>query len=255
MLNLTEDVVIVIVVVAASLFFSWLLNKFWPVDNRRAQNDLIGWQLTVLGTTYAVILGFMLLTVWTSYGNADVNVDSEANALLNLYRLSEGLPPEQRAELQQEARAYADAAINRDWPLMANSEVPDGTAIVNGAMWRTLMSVKASSAIETTAMDHSISEIQELTEHRHLRLLQSAARLPGMLWSVLIIGGILTIASASMFGAKSSVLHALQVFSFSLLVSLSLVAIADINRPFQGSICVDSYAFHRAQHDMQPGSK
>jgi hypothetical protein len=45
------------------------------------------------------------------------------------------------------------------------------------------------------------------------------------------------------------------VFSFSLLVSLSLVAIADINRPFQGSVCVDSYAFQRAQHDMQPDSK
>jgi hypothetical protein len=58
-----------------------------------------------------------------------------------------------------------------------------------------------------------------------------------------------------MFGARNSILHGLQVFSFSLLVSLSLVAIADINRPFQGSVCVDSYAFQRAQHDMQPDSK
>ncbi len=255
MLSLAENIVIVIFIVACSLFFTWLLNKFWPVDKRRAQNDLIGWQLTVLGTTYAVILGFMLLTVWTNFCNADVNADSEANALLNLYRLSEGLPAEQRAELQQETRAYAGTAINRDWPQMADSEVPDGTGKVNEGMWKTLMSVKASSAVEVTAVDQSIAEIRELTEHRHLRLLQSASRLPGMLWSVLIIGGILTIASASMFGAQSSNLHALQVFSFSLLVSLSLVTIADINRPFQGSVCVGSYAFQRAQHDMQSASK
>jgi hypothetical protein len=254
MLSLGENIVIVISAVAVALLFTRLLNKLWPVDIRRAQNDLIGWQLTVLGTTYAVILGFMLLTVWTNYCNADVNVDSEANALLNLYRLSDGLPAEQRAQLQQETRAYADTAITRDWPQMANSEVPDGTGKVNSSMWKTLMSVKSATAIEATAVDHSISEIRELTEHRHQRLLQSAARLPGMLWSVLLIGGILTIASASMFGAQSSILHALQVFSFSLLVSLSLVAVADINRPFQGSVCVDSYAFQRAQHDMLPSS-
>jgi len=255
MLSLTENIVIVTIIVAASLLFTWLLNRFWPVDNRRAQNDLIGWQLTVLGTTNAVILGFMLLTVWTNFGNADVNVDFEANSLLNLYRLSEGLPSEQRAELQQEARAYADTAIHQDWPQMANNEVPQGTAKVNEIMWKTLMSVRPSSAIETTAVSNSISEIRALSEHRHLRYLQSAATLPGMLWSVLIMGAILTIASASTFGAQSRSLHGLQVFSFSLLVSLSLVAIADINRPFQGSVCVHSYAFEHAQKDMQPDWK
>ena len=36
---------------------------------------LMGWQLSVLGTTYAVILGFMLYTVWTDLGVANLNVD------------------------------------------------------------------------------------------------------------------------------------------------------------------------------------
>ena len=36
-----------------------------------------------------------------------------------------------------------------------------------------------------------------------------------------------------------------------LLISLVLVAIADINRPFQGSVHVSDYAFRRAQMDMK----
>jgi hypothetical protein len=42
----------------------------------------------------------------------------------------------------------------------------------------------------------------------------------------------------------------MQVFSFSLLIALVLVAIADINRPFQGSVHVSDAAFHRAQQNM-----
>lgn len=43
------------------------LNRAWPAEKRHAYNDLVGWQLSILGTTYAVILGFMLYTVWTAY--------------------------------------------------------------------------------------------------------------------------------------------------------------------------------------------
>ena len=36
-----------------------------------------------------------------------------------------------------------------------------------------------------------------------------------------------------------------------LIIALVLVAIADINRPFQGSVHVSDYAFRRAQMDMK----
>ncbi len=68
---------------------------------------------------------------------------------------------------------------------------------------------------------------------------------------MLIIGGVVTIASASMFGSQNTVLHGLQVFALSLLVSLVLVAIADIDRPFQGSVHVSDLAFRRAQLSLK----
>jgi hypothetical protein len=46
-------------------------------------------------------------------------------------------------------------------------------------------------------------------------------------------------------------LHIVQVTAFSLLIWLVLVAIADINRPYQGSVHVGDYAFRRAQMDMK----
>jgi len=54
-----------------------------------------------------------------------------------------------------------------------------------------------------------------------------------------------------MFAMQGEKLQALQVFSLSLLVSLSLVAIADIHRPFQGLIHVRAYPFQRALQSMK----
>ena len=64
MLDTGQNVLIVIVGVACSLFFMAGVNSYWPAEQRRAHNDLIGWQLSVLGTTYAVIIGFMLFIMF-----------------------------------------------------------------------------------------------------------------------------------------------------------------------------------------------
>ena len=92
MLDTPQSLIIVVLTVAGSLLFMWTLNRLWPWNKRHAHNDLIGWQLSILGTTYAVILGFMLFTVWTDFGAAELNADNEANALTNVYSLSAGLP-------------------------------------------------------------------------------------------------------------------------------------------------------------------
>jgi hypothetical protein len=55
----------------------------------------------------------MLYTVWTSFGEADLNVDFEANAVVDIYRLAEGLPEPQRTQLQTLARSYVDTVIGR----------------------------------------------------------------------------------------------------------------------------------------------
>jgi len=245
-----QNFFVVTAAVVASLLFMVGLNRTWPPEKRHAYNDLVGWQLTILGTTYAVILGFMLYTVWTTYVEADRNVDIEANAVANLYRLAEELPEPQPSKLKHQARSYAEAVINREWPEMANHEEPTQSAAISSEMWQTVKSVQSSSPAEQIAQDHALSELSLLSQHRLTRLLQSTTRLPNVLWSVLLIGGALTIVSACTFGIQDEKLQALQIFSLSLLISLSLVAIADIHRPFQGLIRVRDYAFQRALQSM-----
>lgn len=252
MLTTAQDVVLVIVIVACSLLFMLILDRLWARERRRAHNDIIGWQLSVLGTTYAVMVGFMLYTVWTNFGVADLNVDSEANAMANVYSLAAGLPEPQRSELRETARNYANTVITQDWPIMARDKnVSLASMKIDQAMWRILMEVTTPTPGEAVAKDHAISELSTMTACRRIRRLQSSSRIPTVLWCVLLMGGIVTIASSCMFGSENMPLHAMQVFAFSLLLALVLVAIADIDRPFEGSVHVSDVAFRRALTNMK----
>jgi Protein of unknown function (DUF4239) len=251
MLSTLQNAVIVIVCVACSLSFMAAVNYFWPAEQRRAHNDLIGWQLSVLGTTYAVIVGFMLYTVWTDFGAAELNADAEANALVNLFRLTDGLPAQQGAKIKALTRAYGDAVVDHEWDEMANGTTPTETREIARQLWQALMNSKGTSPTEVTAEDHALYELSALAGFRRVRLVENASRIPGVLWFVLLAGGAVTIASTCMFGASNGGLHIIQVGAFSLLISLVLVAVADINRPFQGSVHVSDYPFRRAQMDMK----
>jgi magnesium-transporting ATPase (P-type) len=251
MLDTAQNAFIVVIALGSAFAFMASMNYLWPPVKRRIHNDLIGWQLSVLGTTYAVIVGFMLYAVWINFGAAELNADAEANSVVNLYRLAAGLPPHEGARLKALAQGYSDAVVNREWAEMDANTTPGESQEVIQQMWATLMFAKSASPLEIAAEDHALYELRNLASYRRIRLVESRAVLPGVLWFVLVAGGVVTIATTCLFGASNGVLHGIQVAAFTLLISLALAAIADINRPYQGSVHVSDYAFRRAQLEMK----
>jgi hypothetical protein len=250
MLSLAQDVLITLLVTGGALGFTLLLNRLWPVGRRRMHEEQVGWQLNILGTTYAVILGFMLYTEWSNFTAAKLNVDMEANALRNVFRLASGLPAPQGAQLEAQARAYADAALTKDWPDMWAGRLPEATHSINQSMWHTLMALQSVSPVEALAADHALTELSALTQHRRTRLLHSSSQLPPIFWWLLLVGGFLTIIAVSMFGSLNLRIHTFQVGSLTLLVTLAMLAIADLDQPFRGWVHIDTTAFERAQGEL-----
>jgi Protein of unknown function (DUF4239) len=242
----TDNILIVTLAIAGSLFAWWLLRRLWPADRRREHNDITGWQLSVLGTTYAVIIGFMLFAEWAEFRSADQNAEVEASCLVTLYWAASGLPDIQRDEVRNLAEEYANTMINDEWPAMSHDTLSTkGTEIVQ-RLWATVSQSQNLNATQQVSLERTMEEISSIAEHRRIRQLQSAAKLPGVLWTVLIVGAVLTLLSACLFGSQEPRLHVLQVVTLGLMLSLSLAAIADINRPFQGSVHVSPMGFENA---------
>jgi Protein of unknown function (DUF4239) len=242
-----EDAIVILACLLGALLFLWTLDRIWPSNLRRTHNDIIGWQVGVLGTIYAVIMGFMLYAVWTSYQEADINAEAEANCLVSVFRLADGLPAPQRDEVHQLARQYANIVIDQEWPLMHRGELGLAGHNTVQELWTVVLQTKPTTFAEQTSMNLALTEISTMTEHRRVRQLESQSKLPGILWMVLIVGGAITMLSSCLFGIENFGLHCVQVVSLTLLVSLILVAIADIDRPFQGTVHVYPRGFERAR--------
>jgi hypothetical protein len=242
-----EDVIVILACLAGSLLFLWILDRLWPSNLRRTHNDIIGWQVGVLGTIYAVIMGFMIYAVWTSYQDANINAEAEANCLVSVFRLADGLPAPQRDQVHQLAREYANIVIDQEWPVMHRGELGIAGHNTVQQLWTVLLQTRPATFAEQSSMNLALAELSTMTEHRRVRQLESQSKLPGILWTVLIVGGTITMLSSCLFGIENFGLHCVQVVSLTLLVSLILVAIADIDRPFQGTVHIYPRGFERAR--------
>ena len=247
MLGILQDVLIVVSAIAGSLAFWWFVRRVWPPERRRVHNEITGWQISVLGTTYAVIVGFMMFAAWADFRTADQNAVAEASCLINLYWAASGLPAGQRDEMRKFAADYAEAMITDEWPAMDRGVLsPTGTRIVE-QLWETAARTESLSASEQVSLEQTMTELSNITQHRRIRQLQSESRLPGILWTVLIVGALITIMSSCLFGSEYPVLHMLQVVTLALMFSLALAAVADINHPFQGAVHVNPTGFENAR--------
>lgn len=253
--TVTGGIVVIIVCIAAALAFLFAIRRIWMPSDRRTHNDAIGPNVSVLGTTYAVLIAFMLSGVWAEMQAAELNTEQEANSLVNIFRFAEELPAESRAEIQELTRDYARVMVSEEWQAMEHeASSPAGHAITRN-LWHAMASVQPHTATQQQVMDHSLSELTTMTEHRRIRLLQSRTRLPAILWAVLIVGGIVTVGSTCLFGIEDFKLHIVQVFEISFLISLMLVAVAAIDRPFQGQVHVTAEAFRYAIETMDHSSQ
>ena len=258
MLSILQSVLIVLGTVALSLVFLSVLRRAWPVTRRAEHNDIIGWQISVLGTTYAVILAFMLWNVWNNFQTARINAEVEANFLVDLYRIAGGLEPAQRKEIRALCREYAVVAVNEEWPAMLEEKLSTHSFNITQQMWEVLLqehsdagagasSRGATDIFQQAKYEQAFGTLSQMSEHRRLRQLESRMKLPGILWGVLVVGGIVVVGSACLFGCQNFTLHFVLVFVLTLLLSLVLVSVAEIDRPFQGPVHIQPDAFVFAQ--------
>ncbi len=249
------NIFIVVAAMSAAIIFLYGVTRTSEAHARKESNDFTGAVVAVIGTTYAVLLAFMLSNVWDRFQQAEVNVEQEANDIVNVYRIGSLLPAPTGMQLQQLAPQYANNVISREFPEMLRDNPPQPDDRLVEDMWRAASKAQPHTPGESQAMGALMSTLGSLTEHRRIRILQSGEQLPPMLWIVLIAGGIITVAASCFFGVPNFRFHLLQVVVLSFLISLILVAIADIDRPYQGHHRVAPNMFQYALETIAAAQK
>lgn len=250
-LGIVMSIAIVIAVIACSTATLVFMQRFWSAANRIAHNDMIGWQISVTGTTYAVVVGFMLYAVWNNFQVADANAMAEANSIVNVVRSAQGLPPAAQVKVRMLATRYLDSILKEEWVAMEEDREATTPSGLIEELWRAVPSTPVVSPAEQVSLGQTLTELSAMTEHRRLRHLQAHSGIPTVLWFVLIAGGVVVILSACMFGSLNFRVQLTQVLLLALMLSLVVLAIADLSSPFRGAVRISPLAFQQARATLR----
>jgi fumarate reductase subunit D len=229
--------------VIASVVGLVLVQRLVPSSLREEHNDVAGFIYAVVGIMYAVLLAFVVIVVWQNYERAKDTVESEANELAGIYFLADRLPDPERTHIQGLTRSYARIVVEEEWPLMERGESSARATAVLRDLRLSLQNIDADTSAGLVLYDQALTRMHELSDARRLRLLETTEGLPGILWVVLVGGGVITVCFTYLFGLKNNVAHLLMVAALTLLVCGILFTIGTLDYPFSGVSKLQPNAF------------
>jgi hypothetical protein len=216
--------------------------------NRKAlqtHHDVTSASFNVIGVLYTVILAFVMVTDWERYKQTEEYCEAEGNALANLYRDSNMLPPESRVQIREALIAYARTVVDQEWERMIHrKESPEAVKAMN-RLWQAYYSVKPKLESEQVWYSESVDKLNNLADNRRMRIMACKARISWVMWFLLIVGGVLTLGYMNLFGIESFQAHLVMTISLAAMLILILFIIYSLDNPFWGDPCISPEAFQK----------
>lgn len=209
----------------------------------KKHHDVADPMLSIVGTLFAVLLGFMVANAMTRFEEARINVQQEANAVMDLFRITEGLPEQDKVTLRRDIKAYVSVVINDEWARMAHRESsPEATSLCD-KIWSDCATFKPKEDYQNNLQQKMLDTVSSLSDCRRVRLYAMHNGLPISLWVVLFAGGIATLILTYLFGIQSLRLQILMTTIVSVVICLNMFLLASFDDPFSGDVMVHPTAF------------
>jgi hypothetical protein len=237
--------------IAVAVVGLMLARRFLPLETLASHHDITGAWFQVVGTLYAVLLAFIVITVWQRYEGLTTTVELEAANILELHRDAREYPEPVRDALDASLRAYVEAVTGDEWEAMSHLRESPRAQEAFERLWRVYRELPVQDDRQLAAQIETLRRMNALAENRHLRLLRSRSKIPSVLWLGLLAGGCLTIGFSYFFGARSLPLQILMTAGFAGTIALFIFVIVMLDAPFARPSGVSREPFTRAVDVME----
>lgn len=219
------------------------MQRLVPLSLRETHNAATGTIFAALYVLFGVTVGFSLLLVWQQYDAAEKVTAREAATVEELYRLAGDLPEPDRGRVQGLAESYARVVMEEEWPLMRDGGTSPRAGELAVDLRESIQGFEPRTENERALRSEGLTQLDNLDEDRALRLLEVREGLPPLMWVVLVVGGVITVAFTYLFGLETLWLHALAVAALTVVVTLIFYTTAVLDYPFNGDLRVGPDAF------------
>jgi hypothetical protein len=229
--------------VASSVLGLIITHRFFPHSVRHVNNEVAGFFIAVLGVVYAVLLAFVVIVVWEDFTSARSASEVEAADLISLYRLSRAFPEPAATNIRTGVSRYVHTVIDDEWPKLAHGEVSPNAGAAMDDLWTIVSTFEPRTTREEAVYAEGLQRLDDVSDHRQLRVFESRNVLPPLMWVLLIGGGIITVAFTYFLAAPSIRAQLIMTGLYTALIAFALFLIVAIDQPFAGDLGVTPEAF------------
>jgi Protein of unknown function (DUF4239) len=244
--------VVVTAIVALSLIGLVIAHRFLQLDLRRRHNEFAGFNSALVGVVFAVLLAFIAVAAWESFGKAADTAEKEASLTGDLFRDSFTMPEPTRTELLNHIRDYVEIVVDKEWPAMAaGASFGDEGWAPLFKFHRALSGIQTANPMQVVMVTEALTRLNSLYDARRERILAAQDHIEPMVWAVVLLGTFITITFTYLFGMESFRLHMLMTGVLAATLALVIVLIVAFDYPFRGEVQVTPGGFRNVRHNME----
>jgi len=237
--------VVLVVAVAAglSVVSIWLAHRFKRSRGSELKSPLAPF-ITTVALVYGALLGFTVVVAWEQFSSAEANVANEASTLATMYRQTVALPAPEQARVREMLRTYT-TATKGEWTAQGRDDASATARTTITDLYRVLGSRptdEGASPIE----GEILAQVTTLTSQRNIRVLDARPRIPGLLWTGLVFGGIVLIGLTGFTPMESRRGHLVLTTAVATLLCLLLYIVYWLDHPFGYQVGVTPAPFEQS---------
>ncbi|WP_206796810.1 DUF4239 domain-containing protein [Amycolatopsis sp. MtRt-6] len=218
-------------------------------EGRPGNNDAAGQVFTIVGGLHAVLVAFVLISLYDEVGTVSQTAQTEADSLVAASWAADALPEPARDRVHRLAAAYARTVEEQEWPRLADGgEVPTTGATQLDQMRRAVAEAPTENDWQLDRKTEASDQLWSVYQARQQRLGHSGAGGVGaVVWFALILGSLITaLLLPNLFGGTRPAAHVIIVSTLAGTITLLLFAIHQLQNPFSGGVSVPPEAFTAA---------
>jgi len=217
------------------------------VNVRRADNDLAGFTIAVIGVLYAVLLAFIAIATWESFSKASDIVEAESDYAGGIYLDTQGLPAAKGQPIRDATAKYVSVVIDQEWPIQREGKTPDQGWKPLRDLDLAIASIQPQTLGEAMIQAELLKAWNQLYQTRSTRLSEVQGHVPSVVWWIIFFGAAITTGYTYFFGYQNFAMHMAMTATMAATLALVVVLIIALDWPFRGEIAVSAEPFMMTQ--------
>ena len=205
------------------------------------ETDLSSWSsfFNVFGVIFAIVAGFLLVTVLNRYSNLNQTIEDELNAVESVRDFLVYLDDRQQSEIDKIKRAleiYVKSVANTEWAEMSAPAIPmnSDTSEELYAVMRSGKKIKVSEERDNIVFSALIETISEITKLRTRRIALANERLPPRLRVLMLFMSTTLVGAFVFLGVQGVFAYIYMLVTLTVSIHLLYMVIEDLDHPFYG---------------------